>query len=76
MEKTTFEPRQTCADCRFSDKHIQENHNIVTICRFNPPVIAHAFLPTPQGQAQILSQSLWPILTNVDWCSKLETRAN
>lgn len=76
MEKSTFEPRQTCADCRFSDKHIQPDHSIVTICRVDPPRLAHAFLPAPNGQAQLISQSLWPILTSSDWCGKLEGRAN
>lgn len=76
MEKSTFEKKLTCADCKFSDKHVREDHNIVTICRWDPPVVAYAFMPTGPGQGAIAAQSLWPEMRLGDWCAKLETRSN
>jgi hypothetical protein len=73
MEKTPFENRETCKDCRYSDT-IQKG--TLLICRFNPPVVAHAFLPTNPGEARVISNSLWPVMANTDWCGKIEPRLN
>jgi hypothetical protein len=77
MEKSTFEAHKTCLDCRFMDRLVEpETSKLVTICRLNPPIVAHAFMPTSNGGGQILQQSLFPVMANGDWCGKLETRPN
>jgi hypothetical protein len=82
LEKSTFEVKSTCKDCRFSDSIMRtgaaanDSSQMITVCRFNPPIVAHAFMPTPDGGAQVRQQSLWPIMTVSDWCAKLETRSN
>ena len=81
MDKTTFEKKLTCTDCRFSDSVLRtgaaaNESGVIMVCRLNPPVVAHAFMPTPGGGGQVLQQSLWPIMTVSDWCAKLETRSN
>jgi hypothetical protein len=81
MEKSTFEKRPTCTDCRFSDSILRTGAAVndasqITVCRLNPPVVAHAFMPTPSGGGSVLQQSLWPIVTLSDYCGKLETRSN
>lgn len=77
MEKSSFDKKLTCSDCRFGDTFIPPGTlTSVQICRFNPPTIAHAFMPGQGGNAQVLSQSLWPQMSSTDWCGKLETRPN
>lgn len=84
MEKSTFEKKLSCTDCRFSDKMVIGGSveagtvvgNVVTVCRYNPPIVAYAFVPTARGEGTIAANSLWPQMTLGDWCGKLETRAN
>lgn len=83
MEKTPIEVRPTCKDCRHSDKIVRNGAqagqvvaDVITICRAAPPIVAHAFMPTQGGGAQVMQQSLWPIVTASDYCGKLETRAD
>jgi hypothetical protein len=81
LEKSTFEVRSTCKDCRFSDSILRagaaaNDSTQITVCRFNPPIVAHAFMPAKEGSIQVMQQSLWPIMTVSDWCGKLETRSN
>lgn len=77
MEKSSFEKRLTCSDCKFFDTVIPAGAlNTFQICRFNPPIVAHAFSPGQGGALQVISQSIWPQMGPTDWCGKLETRAN
>jgi hypothetical protein len=77
MEKTTFTPHATCRECRFSDTHVNSvSRQEMMICRLKPPFLAHAFVPTGPGKADVVSQSLWPVVAPTDWCSHLETKTN
>ncbi len=76
MEKSKFEKKLSCSDCRHSDRLVQEGGSLIQICRFNPPVVSYAYMPGKDGSGQVLQQSLWPIMTLGDYCGKLETKAN
>lgn len=76
MEKSNFEVRATCKDCRFSDTIVNPQSGPIFICRNRPPTIAYAFMPKGPGEANVISNSLWPVIASTDWCSKLEMKAN
>lgn len=74
VEKTRFEVRQTCYDCKFSDVRAREDGSNVRICRLNPPISAYAKVTAQNNATGIISSTLWTEVDNKDWCGKLEPR--
>lgn len=82
MEKTTFEKKQQCTECCFSDRMVKNGGmkdgevigNFVTICRRNPPIVAYQFIPISPTQGHIMAESMWPQMQIGDWCGKFEAK--
>lgn len=66
--------RKYCDTCKFSQIWLGSDQ-LQMMCRKNPPQALGNFLGVQQGPQvvpQLFSQTVWPIITKMDWCDAHE----
>lgn len=63
---------RTCSTCTYSGILRGAENEIITVCRRNPPRVNSNVAPVgnDRTKAQLYNQTLWPSVTDEDWCGE------
>jgi len=64
---------KSCSDCIHSGLLVQPDKTVHKVCRKRPPTAAIFQVHKPSG-VQIANATLWPTITENDWCSEHQSR--
>ena len=62
--------RRSCQGCAFHGTMFQQDRTMVAVCRRNAARANAMLVPTGPNSAQVLQQTLWPVVTPDDWCGE------